>query len=170
MIVVDADVDPYVAIVQAKLDSGESFEWSLRAALKGVLLSPEFLFLREAPGRLDDDALASRLSYFLWSTMPDDELLSLAASGKLADKTVLGAQVDRMLKDPRSGQPYPAHFIQNVTATVNDKPVLNAQLGPAIAMNPLLSFRVRGAKPGDKLVISWEDNKGDRARSEAMIA
>ncbi|MBK9571271.1 MAG: thiosulfate oxidation carrier complex protein SoxZ [Rhodoferax sp.] len=73
-------------------------------------------------------------------------------------------------KDPRSGQPYPAHFIQNVTATVNDKPVLNAQLGPAIAMNPLLSFRVRGAKPGDKLVISWEDNKGDRARSEAMIA
>ncbi len=73
-------------------------------------------------------------------------------------------------KDPRSGQTFPAHFIQNVTATVNDKPVLVAQLGPAISKNPLLGFRVKGAKPGDKLAISWEDNKGEHARAEATIA
>lgn len=73
-------------------------------------------------------------------------------------------------KDPRSGQAYPAHFIQNVTATVNDKPVLVAQLGPAISKNPLLGFRVKGAKAGDKLAISWEDNKGEQARAETTIA
>ncbi|MDP2852111.1 MAG: thiosulfate oxidation carrier complex protein SoxZ [Gallionella sp.] len=73
-------------------------------------------------------------------------------------------------KDPRSGQAYPAHFIQNVTATVNDKPVLVAQLGPAISKNPLLGFRVKGAKAGDKLAIGWEDNKGEQARAETTIA
>lgn len=73
-------------------------------------------------------------------------------------------------KDPRSGQSFPAHFIQNVTATVNDKPVLVAQLGPAISKNPLLGFRVKGARAGDKLAIGWEDNTGEKARAEATIA
>lgn len=73
-------------------------------------------------------------------------------------------------KDPRTGEAYPAHFIQNVTATINDKPVLVAQWGPAISKNPLLGFRVKGAKAGDKLVIAWEDNKGEKARSETTIA
>jgi sulfur-oxidizing protein SoxZ len=73
-------------------------------------------------------------------------------------------------KDSRSGQPFPAHFIQNVTATVNDKPVLVAQLGPAISKNPLLGFRVRGARVGDKLAIGWEDNTGEKTRAEATIA
>ncbi len=100
--IVDADVDPYLAIVQSKLDAGESFEWSLRAALKGVLLSPEFLFLREAPGRLDDFALASRLSYFLWSTMPDEELFRLAEAKRLTDPAVLRQQVERLLADPKA--------------------------------------------------------------------
>ena len=73
-------------------------------------------------------------------------------------------------KDPRSGQAFPAHFIQHVTATINDKPVLNLQCGPAISKNPMFGFRVKGAKSGDKLVIAWEDNKGEKARSEATIA
>ncbi len=73
-------------------------------------------------------------------------------------------------KDPRSGQAFPAHFIQHVTATINDKPVLNLQCGPAISKNPMFGFRVKGAKAGDKLVIAWEDNKGEKARSEATIA
>ena len=73
-------------------------------------------------------------------------------------------------KDPRSGQAFPAHFIQHVTASVNDKPVLNVQCGPAISKNPMFGFRVKGAKAGDKLVIAWEDNKGEKARSEATIA
>ena len=73
-------------------------------------------------------------------------------------------------KDPRSGQVYPAHFIQHVTATINDKPVLNMQCGPAISKNPVFGFRVKEAKSGDKLAVTWEDNKGEKARAEATIA
>jgi hypothetical protein len=96
------DVIPYVEIVKDRLDADYTFEQAMRAALKGVLLSPEFLFLREAPGRLDDNALASRLSYFLWSTMPDEELLDLAAQGKLHEAGVLPGQIERMLDDPKA--------------------------------------------------------------------
>ena len=76
--VTDADVEPFVTVVKDKLAADYSFELAMRAALKGVLMSPEFLFLHETPGKLDDFALASRLSYFLWSSPPDDELLKLA--------------------------------------------------------------------------------------------
>src|SRR5439155_19131244 len=91
------DVAPFVGIVQSKLSGGYTFELAMRAALKGVLISPDFLFLRERPGRLDDFALACRLSYFLWSTMPDEELLELAQQGKLSQPDVLRQQVERLL-------------------------------------------------------------------------
>ncbi len=65
------------------LDDGLSFEDALGVAFRAVITSPRFLFLDERPGQLDDWALASRLSYFLWSTQPDDELRTLAASGAL---------------------------------------------------------------------------------------
>lgn len=104
--VTDADVKPYLARVQAKLDAGYSLEEALRVGLKSVLISPNFLFLRErmaAKGeRLDDFALASRLSYFLWSSMPDDELLELAEQDKLHEPQQLREQVERMLRDPKS--------------------------------------------------------------------
>ncbi len=96
------DVAPIVAIVQAKLAEGYSFEPAMRAALKGVLIAPEFLFLRERPGKLDDFALACRLSYFLWSTMPDDELFTLAEKQKLSRPDVLKQQVERMLASPKA--------------------------------------------------------------------
>jgi len=72
-------------------------------------------------------------------------------------------------KDPATGKTFPAHFIQTVTATINGQPVVDAQWGPAISRNPLLGFRVRGAKAGDRLVVEWEDNKGERDRAEATI-
>ncbi len=80
------DAAPFVAIMQAKLAGGYTFELAMRAALKAVLISPEFLFLREQPGKLDDFSLACRLSYFLWSTMPDEELFDLAAKGSLTQQ------------------------------------------------------------------------------------
>ncbi|TXT33882.1 MAG: hypothetical protein FD138_1776 [Planctomycetota bacterium] len=126
------DVAPFVAIVKSKLDGGYTFELAIRAALKGVLISPEFLFLREQPGKLDDFALACRLSYFLWSTMPDDELLSLAENNptrergnepggendrpsltrrvSLSDPEVLRQQVERMLKHPKAKQ-FTSNFV-----------------------------------------------------------
>ena len=100
--VTDLDVKPFVAIVQGKLAEGYAFEAALRAALKGVLISPEFLFLRERPGKLDDFALASRLSYFLWSTMPDSELFTLAEEQKLSRPEVLRQQVERLLASPKA--------------------------------------------------------------------
>ncbi len=100
--VTDDDVKPFVALVKAKLAEKRSFEQAVRAGLLGMLVSPEFLFLREKPGKLDEFALASRLSYFLWSTMPDDELLGLAEQGKLAQPDTLRAQVERLLKDPKA--------------------------------------------------------------------
>ena len=96
------DVAPFVGIVQAKLDQGYTFELALRAALKGVLVAPDFLFLRERPGQLDDFALACRLSYFLWSTMPDDELSRLAEQQQLSRPDVLRQQIERLLAHPRA--------------------------------------------------------------------
>lgn len=98
----DDDILPFVMLVEAKLAEGYSFEKAVRAGLKGVLMSPSFLFLREQPGQLDDFALASRLSYFLWSTMPDEELLNLAEKGQLREPETLKQQVERMLASPKS--------------------------------------------------------------------
>jgi hypothetical protein len=100
--ITDEDVKPFLARVKAKLDAGFSFEQAMRVAYKQVLVSPHFLFLREKPGKLDDFALASRLSYFLWSSMPDDELLTLAEKGRLHQADTLRGQVERMLKDRRA--------------------------------------------------------------------
>jgi mono/diheme cytochrome c family protein len=102
--VTDADIEPYRAIVRKRLAEKYSFEASVRVALKGMLVSPEFLFLRETPGALDDFALASRLSYFLWSSMPDEPLLKLAAAGKLSNSEVLRGQLERMLNSPKARQ------------------------------------------------------------------
>jgi hypothetical protein len=98
----DEDLRSVMALVQARLAEKESFETAVRVGLTSILMSKRFLFLDERPGKLDDFALASRLSYFLWSTMPDDELLSLAEQQKLGDPATLRAQVDRMLLSPKS--------------------------------------------------------------------
>ncbi|HEX7896734.1 MAG TPA: DUF1592 domain-containing protein, partial [Planctomycetota bacterium] len=96
----DVDLQPYLARVKAKLAAGDSFEQALRVGLKAILVAPDFLYLREKPGKLDEFALASRLSYFLWSSMPDEELLGLAAKKELS--TSLRPQVERMLKNPKA--------------------------------------------------------------------
>ena len=98
----DADVAPFLALVEAKLAEEQSFEQALRVGLAAVMTSPGFLFLREPPGKLNEFALASRLSYFLWSSMPDEELLAVAEDGELAKPDVLRAQVERMLEDPKA--------------------------------------------------------------------
>ena len=72
-------------------------------------------------------------------------------------------------KDP-AGKPIPAWFIQEVSATHNGKPVLSAQWGTAVAKNPFLQFTVKGAKAGDKIAISWLDNRGEKRTDEATVA
>jgi sulfur-oxidizing protein SoxZ len=69
-----------------------------------------------------------------------------------------------------AGKTVPAWYIQSVTATCNGKTVLSAQWGPAVSKNPFLSFRFSGAKAGDKVIVTWTDNKGDKRTDEAVIS
>jgi hypothetical protein len=93
-------------VAQAKAD-GEDTEHGVQLALEAILVSPNFLFRVERDAvqqthKVTDLELASRLSYFLWSSLPDDELLNLAEAGKLHQPDVMNAQVKRMMADPRS--------------------------------------------------------------------
>jgi hypothetical protein len=100
---VDAAVrQAYVDRVQDRLKAGDCFETAMRWAYRAALCSPDFLYHVEPAGALDDYALASRLSYFLWNSLPDAALLDLAATGQLHTAEVLRAQVERMLTDPKS--------------------------------------------------------------------
>jgi hypothetical protein len=99
----EAELTFHIDIVRVAMDAGETFGEGLRQSLKTALCSPEFLFLEEAgQERVGAYALAARLSYFLWSSAPDDELLYLAGEGKLHDPQILRQQVERLLHDPRS--------------------------------------------------------------------
>jgi hypothetical protein len=104
----NGEVERYLSIFDKAAKRGDSYEQSLKLALKGVLIAPSFLFLIDPPPqtsgvyRLGHYELASHLSYFLWASMPDEELLQLASQGKLHDNKVLEQQVQRMMRDPRS--------------------------------------------------------------------
>lgn len=108
--ITDADVEPYLALTESALDARKPFEDALRAGIKGVLCSPDFLFFKESPAALDSFALASRLSYFLWSSPPDDALVRAALNGEIRKPAVLRAEVERMLNDPKA-----ARFTENFT-------------------------------------------------------
>ena len=104
------DVEPLLSLYREGRHEG-GFETGIQFALRGVLIDPEFLFRveRDPDGvppatayALSDLELASRLSFFLWSSLPDDELLDIAARGQLRDPATLERQVTRMLRDPRS--------------------------------------------------------------------
>ncbi|HEY2147916.1 MAG TPA: DUF1592 domain-containing protein, partial [Pirellulales bacterium] len=105
----EGEIDRLMKLWSMSDNDGESFERSIQLALEAALVSPHFLFRVEADpadGKskraLDDYELATRLSYFLWSSMPDDELFALCKKGTLRKDGNLEAQVRRMLKDPKS--------------------------------------------------------------------
>jgi hypothetical protein len=100
--VTEGDIAPFLNRFEKLHQQGRSFEDAMRVALKGILLSPDFLFHREPVGKLDDFAFANRLSYFLWNSMPDEELLLMAEKGKLSEEATVREQVERLLKDPKS--------------------------------------------------------------------
>jgi sulfur-oxidizing protein SoxZ len=68
-----------------------------------------------------------------------------------------------------AGKAIPAWFIQDVVASHNGKPVLTAQWGPSVSKDPFLQFTLKGAKAGDKVSVSWTDNKGDKRADEAAV-
>lgn len=99
--VTEGEARPYVEVAQGVLAEGGSLEAALRSAYRAILCSPRFLYFTEGPGRLDGEAVANRLSYFLWNRMPDEELMAAAGRGELFSIKGIKGQVQRMLEDPR---------------------------------------------------------------------
>jgi hypothetical protein len=114
------EIAPYTAIIDSELQRGSSFEEAMLAGYKAVLCAPDFLLVglesgvpqpaKNGSAKLGDYALASRLSFFLWNSLPDSALLELAAKNKLLQPATLKAQVERMLADPRSDR-FVEHFL-----------------------------------------------------------
>lgn len=111
------DLQPLVDLAMSVQEDGDSFEESIQVALQAILISPKFLFRVEPPAAglsfqrhrdLDEFELATRISYFLWSSMPDSELFSAARQKQLRNEAQLQKQINRMIQDPRASQ-----FIEN---------------------------------------------------------
>lgn len=107
----DDEVARYVRLIEAAVARGDTFEEGVQLAVQAILVSPHFLFRVERDPRPDDPGavreltdyeIASRLSYFLWSSMPDEELFALAEKGELRNPAVLDAQLRRMLRDEKA--------------------------------------------------------------------
>lgn len=106
---VEGELEPIRRLVRAKLKEGVEPLHAFQLGCQTILCSPGFLYLNLGEGELNDFSLASRLSYFLWSSPPDETLLKLARAGKL--KTALSGQVSRMLNDPKSNR-FVSHFVR----------------------------------------------------------
>lgn len=172
------EVDPLVHYVELAMKQGDTFQKGVELAMTATMCSPNFLFRVEsyaspapktAPGKtkvttakfttpatdandrtlLNDFALASRLSYFLWSSMPDEELFTLAANGRLQDSTVLAAQVKRMLKDPRAralsdnfaGQWLQLRSLSNLSPDTKRFPTFNEHLRQSMRTETEMYFQ-----------------------------
>ena len=85
-------------------------------------------------------------------------------------RVLMSHEMETGQRKDSKGATIPAWFIQNVTAQHNGKTVLSAEWGPAVSKNPFLQFKFAGGKPGDKVTITWTDNKGDKRTDEATIA
>ncbi|MBM3737597.1 MAG: DUF1588 domain-containing protein [Acidobacteria bacterium] len=148
------DVEPYVELFQAARKHGQPFEPAVFYTLRAVLASPMFVFLLEpanntgAPRPLDPYALASRISYFLWGSMPDELLMDVAAAGKLNDPEVLRTLIPRMLRQERSldfGQRFTGQWLRTRELTGDKAP--DAKLFPQFAADEELRGDIRN-QPG----------------------
>ena len=93
-----------------------------------------------------------------------------AAGDKATVRVLMSHEMETGQRKDSAGKPVPAWFIQEVSASHNGKAVLSAQWGPAVSKNPFLQFTVKGAKAGDKIAVSWVDNKGDKRTDEAIVS
>lgn len=93
-----------------------------------------------------------------------------AAGDKTTVRVLMAHEMETGLRKDAAGKTIPAWHIQQVSAKHNDKTVMTAQWGPAVAKNPFLQFTIKGAKAGDKVSITWVDNKGDSRTDEAVVS
>ena len=103
--------------------------------------------------------------------MPDPMRIRAQAQGDHAVVRVLMShEMETGLRKDASGKPIPAWHVTEVSAALNGKPVLSAEWGPAVAKNPFLQFTLKGAKAGDKVAVTWKDNRGDTRTDEATVS
>ena len=93
-----------------------------------------------------------------------------AAGDKATVRVLMSHEMETGLRKDAAGKAIPAWFIQEVVAQHNGKTVMTAQWGPSVAKNPFLQFNVKGAKAGDKITMSWTDNKGEKRSDEATVS
>ncbi|MEI8305030.1 MAG: thiosulfate oxidation carrier complex protein SoxZ [Burkholderiales bacterium] len=91
------------------------------------------------------------------------------AGDKATVRVLMSHEMETGLRKDSAGKTIPAWFIQEVSATLNGKPVMRAEWGPSVSKNPFLQFSVKGAKPGDKIAVTWTDNKGGKRTDEATV-
>ncbi|MBK9136605.1 MAG: thiosulfate oxidation carrier complex protein SoxZ [Betaproteobacteria bacterium] len=103
--------------------------------------------------------------------MADPMRIRAQVSGdKATVRVLMSHEMETGQRKDSAGKTIPAWFIQDVSATHNGKPVMTAQWGPAVAKNPFMQFVVKGAKAGDKIAVTWKDNKGATRTDEATVA
>jgi sulfur-oxidizing protein SoxZ len=103
--------------------------------------------------------------------MADPMKIRAQMKGDIAEVRVLmGHAMETGQRKDGSGNSIPAHFIQTMTVDVGGKRVIDGQIGTSVSRNPVFGFKVKGAKAGDKVVVNWVDNKGDKRTDEAAIS
>ena len=92
-----------------------------------------------------------------------------AAGGNATVRVLMAHEMETGLRKDSAGKTIPAWHITDVTASHNGKQVFSAEWGPAVAKNPFLQFNIKGAKAGDKISVSWKDNRGESRTDEAVV-
>ena len=134
------ELEAYASLAKPLLDTGRPFLEAVRVPLRAILSAPPFVFHAGDPGPMDDYALATRLSYFLWRSLPDDELLDAARDGQLSGAVGLTEQVERMLDDAKArrfvddfaGQAFRLYEIRSTTPDPGLYPEFNDLVGQAM--------------------------------------
>ena len=148
------ELDGFLALYQTQRKAGLSWEDAIRQAVRGMIISPSFVFRSEqdrpgtGPQRLSNWELATRMSYFLWASMPDDTLLAVAQSGKLHEPAILEREVRRMLADPKAraftdsfaSQWLRTKELESVRPAADKFPEFTPALRHAMAAEPLEFF------------------------------
>ena len=92
-----------------------------------------------------------------------------SAGDKATIRVLMSHEMETGQRKDAAGKTVPAWYIQEVSASLNGKTVLTAHWGPSVSKNPFLQFAIKGAKPGDKVGVTWVDNKGDKRSDEATV-
>ncbi|MCF8198457.1 MAG: thiosulfate oxidation carrier complex protein SoxZ [Sulfuritalea sp.] len=103
--------------------------------------------------------------------MSDPMKIRAKMNGDVAEiRVLMGHPMETGQRKDAAGKPIPPHFIQSMTVEVGGKMIVDGQIGTSVSRNPVFGFKMKGAKSGDKVVISWVDNKGDKRSDSVAIA